>query len=636
MPENDIQGGLDAAVPVKANSKGGVSPLGSIAMDPTQTADLLKRMQEMIAERESPLSKLMSGLKDASAAGSGGIQGPTAALQLRDEQKAKDAQELFNMRSQMATLRSAQGQQELLKNQYESLNPPAGAAAPTTGGTAAGTSPIPGLTLQQFTAIKNDPYVQSQLETLAPNDYAGKLAIIREAAKTEFGAAAKGKYEAAGNKQEAYTIPGIGKNGGDGTVMMTSNEKIYFDKTRTLPDGTVVPKNIPVTAAAVSSTTPATTGVPAFNDPSIKVTSAQRTAQKQQELWDTSVKNGTPGVQPNGTPVAKPGTSPHETQPPGTVLDIDPKTLTTAGRTELAQKGYYQPYGKDSPHWAKIPPVQTTTSTISAAGAPQLRDYPNKAAYDTAMDLYKKSQEKELDIAGKGPEQASTEAGKRRAKMFELADATDNTVKAADMAIAASTSHPEATGIGKGRTAANALVTAAGTIVPKMDKSKAEDQYAALTLSDEGNKAREAIVGSSKQLGIDFAANVFKGARMGIGLENMAANAKNVSEHNTAETNIINAKIIKEAALFNKARAQLYNQWAPNNGGALANFEKFETSPEYQALAVATQEKIAAELPQYLKLGKNGLEEVSSGKKSSAENGARAELERRKKAKESQ
>jgi len=115
---------------------------------------------------------------------------------------------------------------------------------------------------------------------------------------------------------------------------------------------------------------PTATGVPVFNDPSIRITSTQRNAQQGKDLYQTSVDAGTPGVQPNGIPVAKPGTSPHETLPAGDVLDIDPSKLTTSGRTELAQKGYYQPYGKDSPHWQKIPPVGPTTAAPSPARSP--------------------------------------------------------------------------------------------------------------------------------------------------------------------------------------------------------------------------------------------------------------------------
>ena len=80
----------------------------------------------------------------ASAAAVPNLEGQrTESIARRDAQKIAEAQDLFRMRSDMATLRSAQGQQELLKKQYESVNPPAGAATTTITGAAA-VSPIPG------------------------------------------------------------------------------------------------------------------------------------------------------------------------------------------------------------------------------------------------------------------------------------------------------------------------------------------------------------------------------------------------------------------------------------------------------------------------------------------------------------
>ena len=56
----------------------------------------------------------------------------------------------------------------------------------------------------------------------------------------------------------------------------------------------------------------------------------------------------------------------------------------------------------------------------------------------------------------------------------------------------------------------------------------------------------------------------------------------------------------------------------------------------YNALKEQTQKKIVAQLPQYLKLGNDGLEEKNPSKSTGSQNEARAELERRKKAKGNQ
>ena len=110
----------------------------------------------------------------------------------------------------------------------------------------------------------------------------------------------------------------------------------------------------PVEAANVQKniTPTETAGAPTFKDSSIKVISGKRTPEQGQALWDQSVRNGTPGVLPNGNPVARPGTSLHET---GNALDIDSSKLTKSGRQELAQSGFYQPLPKEDPnHWERL------------------------------------------------------------------------------------------------------------------------------------------------------------------------------------------------------------------------------------------------------------------------------------------
>ena len=97
-----------------------------------------------------------------------------------------------------------------------------------------------------------------------------------------------------------------------------------------------------------------------FSDPSIRVISAQRPTSQQQGMWDESVAAGRPGITAQGNPIAKPGTSLHETD---NARDIDSAKLTKAGRQELYQKGWYQPIPQQDPnHWERIgaPPAKET------------------------------------------------------------------------------------------------------------------------------------------------------------------------------------------------------------------------------------------------------------------------------------
>lgn len=138
MPEDnvEVQGGL----PVSIGKTGAVSPMGKIALDPTQTSEILRNMQAMIDERTSPLAELSKGLERATAWGSGGTQGPSQALATVNEQQSKQAQELFNMRTQMAAYKAAQAQAEAFKKR--AAQQLGGGAAPAgTRGTTEATIP---------------------------------------------------------------------------------------------------------------------------------------------------------------------------------------------------------------------------------------------------------------------------------------------------------------------------------------------------------------------------------------------------------------------------------------------------------------------------------------------------------------
>jgi hypothetical protein len=123
-----------AGAAVKATGKG-LSPVGTIAMDPTQTAELLANMQGMADERTGAFSTFERGLQRAAAWGSGGEKGPSAALTAMDQQKLAEDRELFNMRQQMAALRSSAAQQKAFNERKQ---------AELTGGAPSGGAGAPG------------------------------------------------------------------------------------------------------------------------------------------------------------------------------------------------------------------------------------------------------------------------------------------------------------------------------------------------------------------------------------------------------------------------------------------------------------------------------------------------------------
>ena len=68
---------------------------------------VLQAMQDLYAERAARHGGFMEAMKDATAWWSGGVQGPGEALAKRDEQRMKQAAELFSIQQQIAAQRNA-------------------------------------------------------------------------------------------------------------------------------------------------------------------------------------------------------------------------------------------------------------------------------------------------------------------------------------------------------------------------------------------------------------------------------------------------------------------------------------------------------------------------------------------------
>jgi hypothetical protein len=281
----------------------------------------------------------------------------------------------------------------------------------------------------------------------------------------------------------------------------------------------------------------------------------------------------------------------------------------------------------------KTAPVTTTTSANVPYSLKDLPPEPQKPSprnfgtssefenankkYETDLKNWEELRKSKIGISEKEQLKGAEEAGTRKAEMDKRAKDADSTISSADIAIAANKNHPEAFGMG----VKNKLIGYGGDIgdilLPKEKEGKMENLLARPYLSQDALAARKQHNIISSQLGVDYAANVFKGARMGIGLENLAAKAKGVSNDNPPEINILNATVIKEAARFNKERYELfYKTWAPEHGGPTnTSFAEFEASKEYEALANTEKQRILKALPNYLKLDAKGdLVEIENAK----------------------
>jgi hypothetical protein len=164
----------------------GLSPAGQIAMDPKQTAELLANMQDMVDQRSGAFNTFLGGLKDASAWGAGGAEGPARALAVRDEVKAKEYKDVFDMRQQMAAYRAAQAQQEAFNERQNKLfgTGVGGGAAGTGTGTGTGIGSgrgvmINGVLVDDETAAAMSRARNQEESNKIFNDWASKRAQAR-------------------------------------------------------------------------------------------------------------------------------------------------------------------------------------------------------------------------------------------------------------------------------------------------------------------------------------------------------------------------------------------------------------------------------------------------------------------------
>ena len=344
---------ISTQVKMTPGGKGQLSTLSApagVLMSEESNKAILANMQKMLDEYNSPYKKFQDSLKEAHAWTK---YDKTPAFQQIQSEQEQDRANKYNIAQSMTSL---QANQATNQNLAKSLLSPGAGGTPSAGSVPTTAQATAGLNAQS----PIDDATQAEIDRLILKE--GNIGAAAELRKKAYANYLEQSNRNKFNVDWDSPVPGVMVNGVPTTVTRRAFSKMAESNPGIIKENPQLAKEI--TGGGNTG------GVPVFNDPSIRITSAQRNAQQGKDLYQTSVDAGTPGVQPNGIPVAKPGTSPHETLPAGDVLDIDPSKLTTSGRTELAQKGYYQPYGKDSPHWQKIPPVGPTTAAPSPARSP--------------------------------------------------------------------------------------------------------------------------------------------------------------------------------------------------------------------------------------------------------------------------
>jgi len=551
--DNPVQSGLDAISPnepvavgtVKAAaSKGPYSlgtPTGATGYDP----ELLQNMQKLIDEKQAQKNSFMENLKDATAWWSGGVAGPAQALQNRAAEKDRQEAELFSMKSQLSQAKIAQ---QLAASQDARLfgNP---SNASTTN------------TLPPSHITAGGPTTASTMV-----QQGGLLGLVKDPdLRTSIAAqASRGDRNGAEKAIQEY----LAKNATDTDMIKDVNWM--------LRNNLIDPKLIPPAVLTKFA------GAAAFVPHDVRGVGGTGQATPFGAASAMSAPGANAGAIPGAGPAPAPAPATQAPQvtkpvppPPPAIPAVRPATTapaTTAPATTAP--------ATTAPAAPQISPVES-----------QIRSLGLKPASKEANELRQKMGETLISGQGKQLDKVQEAAGDRLTKMRSLNEAATSTIPTAQSVIDIA-NHPQLSkvmGLAHGTNTGATALTSIGDFVPGIGSEKVEKAIVSNYLNDNERAAYQTVQTASQKLGIDYAADVFKGARMGIGLEKMAMGAKGVGTEKSAAVNKQNASLIRDAAIFQQNKAKLWDDWKPTHGGDLADFDKFESSPEYSQLRDAAQ-----------------------------------------------
>lgn len=529
------------------------TPTGLTGYDP----ELLTNMQKLIEEKQAQKGSFMEGMKDAMAWWSGGVAGPAEALQNRALEKDRQEAELFGMKSQLSQAKIGMAQANAMRDQLFGA-----------GGAGAGTTALPPSHITAGGPTATSSMVQQGGMLGLVEDPALRQSIANQAQRDPVGAQKAIQEYLAKNANKTDMIKDV--------QYMVQN-------------GLIDPKLVP--AAVLTHFATASAFVPHDISGPHGIVQGTPFAAATGVAGSGGSPAGIPGAP--GAPTAAPTAAPRPmpTQAPVAA----PTGAPAAGAPQLTT-----PVPPAHPStFAAPPPAAPTAPVVAGAQAPQespvesqIRSLGLDPSSKNANALREEAGKQLITGQGKQFQKAGEAAGDRLTKMRNLSEAATTTIPTAQSVIDIA-NHPQLSkvmGLAHGTNPTVTGLTTVGDFIPGVGADKVEKAIVSNYLKPDERNAYKTIQTASQKLGIDFAADVFKGARMGIGLEKMAMGAKGVGTEMPAAANKQNASLIRDAAVFQQNKSKLWDDWKLSHGGDMADFDKFESSPEYGRLRDTAQQ----------------------------------------------
>jgi hypothetical protein len=530
-------------------------------LDPTQTTDLLANMQAMIDSRQGPMASFNRGLERAAAWGSGGIQGPSAALNQLNQQEQAEQKSTFDMRQQMAAYRAAQernrlASQSLFGAPTEMPTPAAGQL--TAPGAAPGAAPAaPGSQQGGMLSLVRDlPLRESIANQGRLGDNEGALKSIQS--------------YLAKNAEDPETIKTISRAVSAGWLDPKLVPSIAL--TKIAGSGAFVPHDV----RGVGGTTQST---------------PLGSAQRMSPVGGPAAPGGQPSAMRPG-PVSP--TTPAQPSPVSTAMPSAPVSTPSAPVS--------------TPSAPVSAPVTAKPTMQAPLVAPTLQ---TGFALGSKEDLDAKAEAAKQQIAARMEQQKPIEkaAGESAVQLRSAASSAKNNITEYDMAENILKKYPKAFGIAQDGSATAAVIQLVkpGTTIPILGMVKSEgieEAVAQKSLPKKAIEARNIFNSIATRQGVEFAKNNLTGEGRGT-LSNadmkMAGVAKGLSVDSPAAANLIFTVLNRENEMMTLQRNNAWEayQKQARAEGMPADFNRFRETPEYKKAMDEKDARVRKRFPEF-------------------------------------
>jgi len=541
---------------------------------------LLDAMQEEYSRRvpDSNLGRFntfLEGMKDAVAITS---RDPGSAMAARDQEKRLRDESLFQMRANMATLRGQMAQQASTSAMMNGTPQGGAQGATQAGAPQGGGSPVQ----QMINSLP--PSLQGQGRRLAAEGQFDALAKMVQDFEVK-------KPELQKNMEFINAMPEGPEKERMRRQVQDKTFGVYED---ILPSGetrryTLGNANVQ-TPNVADTTTPGATQMPAI-PAQMPAIPAQAPAQVSPPAPTPSAAKPAMPAQAPAKPISSPDIRPQ----------LSPFTSQTPNPALAKQSMEFVKRVEDlgAPSFTPKPavPGKSDDTGLPNTFTPGTQQYVTQRAKnaETATELQKAQAQSNINIGEHGAKSAidvAAETGKASNKIYgeeyakipEQKEKASNTIAAADRVIAMANDPVYRKLMGYfngGNKAASALVGVLNNVPGHLfDKDRMETAMASLGFTEAERTAFNQLKTDAASLGIQYTADMFHGARLGIGLEKLGATGKGVSSDFTPATNKLFAQVTKNNAEFVLDGHRTFrDQWAPAHPGK--NWGDFIQSREY-------------------------------------------------------